>query len=58
MLLLLLLERSGYDLQPRPNEDINDAIEDLAVSVANGEMDISQIEQWLKERIKVNPNPI
>ena len=58
MLLLLLLERSGYDLQPRPNEDSNDAIEELAVSVANGEMDISQIEQWLKERITVNPNSI
>ena len=50
-LLLLLLERSGYDLQALPGEDIFDAIEEFAVAVANGELDIGEIEDWLRARI-------
>jgi len=50
-LLLLLLERSGYDLHPLPGEDIFDAIEEFAVDVANGQMEFSGIEEWLRARI-------
>jgi len=50
-LLLLLLERSGYDLQALPGEDLFDAIEEFAVAVANGELDIGEIEDWLHARI-------
>jgi len=50
-LLILLLERSDYDLQPLPDEDLFDAIEEFAVSVANGEMNTIEIEVWLRARI-------
>lgn len=56
LLLGLLLERSGYEIVPIDNEDIDDAIENFAVSVANGEMSIEEIQDWLRGRIVVDQN--
>lgn len=57
-LLLLLLDRSGYDLRPLPGEDINAAVEQLAVDVADGRMNTRAIEGWLRERlVTIRRNP-
>ena len=55
LLLGLLLERSGYDLMPLPGEDIDDAIENLAVSVAKSQLSFDEIGMWLRERIVSAP---
>jgi len=54
-LLNLLLERSGYRLHPVADEDLGEAVENLMIAVANGQMTFAQIEQWLKVRIKKKP---
>ncbi len=51
LLLGLLLERSGYQIIPLHGEDIDIAIENFAVSVADGQMSIDEIQIWLRERI-------
>lgn len=52
LLLDLLIERSGYELISLEDEDLNDAIENLAVDVANGILEVGQIEEWFRIRIK------
>ena len=51
ILLKLMLERSGYDMAPINDEILDDATESFVVSVANGEMDMEQIQAWIKSRI-------
>lgn len=58
LLLGLLLERSGYELVPICGEDFDDAIENFAVSVADGKMSIEEIQGWLKSRIDVDQNQV
>ena len=55
LLLDLLLERSDYHLVPVEDEDIDDALELLTRSVADGQMSLEQIEEWAKARIKRKP---
>ena len=52
LLLGLFLDRSGYRLQALRGEDINLAIEDTMVAIANGDITYEQIEDWLKRRIR------
>ena len=51
LLLDLLLDRSGYHLKARADEDIEEAVEELVISVANGQIGYQQLETWFKERI-------
>ena len=43
----LLLRRSGYDLEVKPD----DWIDDMVVAVADNRMDFDEIVQWFKQRI-------
>jgi hypothetical protein len=49
----LLIKRSGYRLKvAEAGEDLNSSIEELAVSVARGELHLDDIIDWFKERIE------
>lgn len=47
VLTVLLIERSGYTLEIRDD----DRIDDIAVSVVERTMSEAEFEMWLKERI-------
>jgi death-on-curing protein len=48
----LLIKRSGYRLTASDaSEDLNLAIERLAVSVARGELQLADITEWFKRRL-------
>ncbi len=48
----LLIKRSGYRLVGvDENEDLEVALEELAISVARGDLRIADITAWFKQRI-------
>jgi death-on-curing protein len=48
----LLIKRSGYRLGPaKASEDLNRTLEELAVSVAQGDMDLIEIADWFNRRL-------
>ena len=52
-LLLLLLDRSGFDLQPAtPGDDVARGLEDLVVRVAGNESGFQDLADWLKLRCR------
>ena len=55
ILMLLLLDRSGYELVPLHGENIEDSIESMAISVACGQMKFDAIARWAKQRIHKLP---
>jgi death-on-curing protein len=55
LLLVLLLDRSGYGLARRGGEDRNRATEDMLIKVARGEMNFAQIEEWIDVRLVKRP---
>ena len=55
LLVGMLLERSGYELVPLPDEDIDDALEALAVHAATGEWAYAALHTWYRARIKRRP---
>jgi death on curing protein len=52
LLLGLLLDRSGYRLVRDGSPETNEAVEEMIVSVAKGEMSFNNIDEWMRERIK------
>ncbi|MBY0559847.1 type II toxin-antitoxin system death-on-curing family toxin [Hyphomicrobium sp.] len=48
----LLIEKSGYRLQPFGREHLNDALEDFVVHVVEDHLSLDAIAAWLKERIE------
>jgi death-on-curing protein len=52
ILLVLLLAKSGYRLAPVAGENLNQAVEQMIVSVARRKMNKIQIINWLKPRIR------
>jgi len=49
----LLIKRSGYRLMASDtNEDLNWALEELAVSVARGDLQLADITDWFKQRLR------
>jgi death on curing protein len=50
-LLLLLMDRSGYWLQPLTGEDIQIAITDLLVRIAERKIEIDEITEWFRLRL-------
>jgi death on curing protein len=53
LLTITLLERSEYDLvSPEPNGDIDVELEELIVAVADGQLNVGQITEWFKARIR------
>ena len=50
-MMALLLERSGYRLQPRPSEAYNDDVEAMIVDVVEHRLDFAGLVGWFKERI-------
>ncbi len=58
LLLHLLLTRSGYTLEPLPGEEINQAVEDLIVAVADGNRGFTDIEQWMRLRVVNNADDV
>jgi death-on-curing protein len=55
ILLLLLLDRSGYALVQPSGEDRNKAIEDMLVNVSKGRMSFDEIERWIDDRLARKP---
>jgi len=52
-LLLLLLERSGYDICPvHPNDDLPLELENLVVRVAQNDASFDDLADWLKPRCR------
>lgn len=51
LLLMLLLDRSGYTLKRLGNEDKNEATENLLLNVAAGQMSFDEIEKWIGNRL-------
>ena len=51
LLILLLLDQSGYWLEPLDGENIQTAITDLLVRVAEHQMEIDEITEWFCLRI-------
>lgn len=48
----LLIKKSGYRLTVSyVNEDLNQALEELVVSVARGELQLADITDWFKQRV-------
>jgi death-on-curing protein len=48
----LLIKRSGYRLiSAAPDEDLNRAVEELAVSVARGDIRLAEIIHWFNRRL-------
>jgi death-on-curing protein len=52
ILTSVLIDRSGYRLLPRPGEDLEQAIEALAVSVVCKEIDFEQLVDWFQARLR------
>ena len=52
LLVDLLLDRSGYRLHARRGEDLNVAVEDTMVLIADGVLSFPEIEHWFKSRIR------
>ncbi len=50
-LLLLLIDESGYRLEPIAGEDIQAAITDLLVQIADHKIEIDGITEWLRLRL-------
>jgi death-on-curing protein len=51
ILIHLLIDKSGYELQPVSNEDIEQEIEDLIVQIATNQIEIDQVCEWFRLRI-------
>lgn len=51
LLLLQLLDRSGYRLAPLPGEDLSRALEEIIVATAARARDRAAIEAWLAPRV-------
>jgi prophage maintenance system killer protein len=51
LLVLLLLDRSGYWLQPINGEDPQTVVTDLMVRVAEHQIEIDAITEWFRLRI-------
>ncbi len=48
----LLIKRSGYRLTAsNAKEDLNSALEEVAVSVARGELRLAEITAWFEQRL-------
>lgn len=52
ILLILLVNRSGYRLVPAGRENTGDAIEQMIVDVVNHRLNRRQLIDWLKLRIR------
>ena len=54
LLLGLWLEKGGHEIFPIIGEHIDEVIENFAVSVADGQMSIEEIQNWLHDRFFIN----
>jgi len=55
-LILLLMDESGYRLEPLADENIQDALPDLLVQIAHHQIEIDEITEWFRLRtIRVKP---
>ena len=52
ILLLLLLDRSGYRLVGLGGEDIDQSVEDMIVDLVERRIDLAAATKWLKPRIR------
>jgi death-on-curing protein len=51
ILLDLLVQNSGYSLEPVGEEDIEQALEETVVKVADGKMSFDDLASWFKLRL-------
>jgi len=49
-LILILLDQSGYWLEPRGGENIQVALSDLLVRIAGHQIEIDEITEWFRLR--------
>jgi death on curing protein len=55
ILLILLLNRSGYRLVPVGREKTGDALEQVIVDLVEHNIDQSQLIEWFKLRVRTRP---
>ena len=55
LLMDLLLNKSGYQLTERADADLNDAVENMVVALADGRMSLDDLVGWFKLRIRRPP---
>jgi death on curing protein len=51
----ILVLNSGYNLEPVGDEDIEKALEDIIVAVADGKMPFDDLATWFKSRLRIEP---
>jgi death-on-curing protein len=51
ILIHLLVDSSRYKLKALPNENIEDAIENLILRIAGHEIEIDEINEWFRLRV-------
>lgn len=51
ILVYLLIQKSGYELRPKGDEDLDQAIETMILNVSGNHMPFADIETWFTERI-------
>jgi death-on-curing family protein len=49
-LIIILLDQSGYWLKPHGGEDIQVALSDLLVQIADHQIEIDEITEWFRLR--------
>ncbi len=55
LLMGLLLNQSGYQLTECADADLNDAVENMVVALADGRMSFDNLVGWFKLRIRRRP---
>jgi death on curing protein len=53
ILLDILVQNSGYSLEPVGDEDIERALEEIIVKVADGKMPFDDLAGWFKSRLQL-----
>jgi len=55
-MMMLVLERSGYELKPRRGENLNDAVETMVTDVVEHKLGFADLVEWFKQRIMALPH--
>ena len=55
-MMMLVLERSGYELKLRRGENLNDAVETMVTDVVEHKLGFADLVEWFKQRIMALPH--
>jgi hypothetical protein len=51
LLIQVLIDKSGYQLAPRDNENIEQALEDIILASANHDASLADLMEWFRVRV-------